>query len=204
MRTDKHVVCRRSLYLTFFAMACLLTGVPKLARAQDSAASPPRHKQAKKLHQATATPPAQANKTSAKPKISKPMMMKCRMMMKMKVASTDPAALLAARHQLGLSDAQVTALKAIASGAREAASHLLTDSQRRTVKQLDGTADTSMQMHKDMMAKMKSMMHEMKQHKSQQGETKSVKSTGQTSAKMACPMMKDMKSATVAKKGDNE
>lgn len=87
-------------------------------------------------------------------KMSEPMMMRCRMMMSMEVKADDPAALLALKDQLKLTDEQADRLKAIVAQAREQADKVLTDEQKKQLEPMAKTPDTMMEMHRQMMQKM--------------------------------------------------
>ena len=87
-------------------------------------------------------------------KMSEPMKMRCRMMMNMEVTSHDPAALLALKDQLKLTEKQTNRLQAIVAQARQQAGQVLTDQQKTQLQPLEKLPKTMMEMHHQMMEKM--------------------------------------------------
>ena len=87
-------------------------------------------------------------------KISEPMKMCCGMMMKMEVTSQDPAALLALKDQLKLTEEQVKQLEAIVTQSRLQAGQLLTDQQKTQLEPLEKLPTTMVEMHRKMIEKM--------------------------------------------------
>jgi len=87
-------------------------------------------------------------------KMSEPMKMRCGMMMNMEVTSHDPAALLALKDQLKLTEEQTKRLEAIVAQARQQAEQVLTDEQKTQVQPLEKLPTTMMEMHRQMMEKM--------------------------------------------------
>ncbi|MFO7901031.1 MAG: hypothetical protein R6U98_00085 [Pirellulaceae bacterium] len=112
------------------------------------------------------------------------MKLKAKMMMKMEVKPTDPAALLAIGEQLELSDRQTEKLQQILADAREEAEKLLKSDQR---EKLEGAADlpvTHMGMHKMMMKKMRAKTKEKAGSSGKHGMMRKDKEG------MMCPMMR--------------
>jgi hypothetical protein len=87
-------------------------------------------------------------------KMSEPMKMRCGMMMNMEVTSHDPAALLALKDQLKLTEEQTKRLEAIVAQAQQQAEQVLTDEQKTQVQPLETLPATMKEMHKQMMEKM--------------------------------------------------
>lgn len=111
-----------------------------------------------------------------KEKISPEMKMRCQMMMGTAVSPTDPAAILALKDQLKLTDAQTAQLEAINKDARDKAIVVLTADQKTTLDALPKSPQTMKDMHEQMMGKMQEMM----------GSNK------MDDQPMNCPMMKMM------------
>jgi len=108
--------------------------------------------------------------------MSDAMMKRCRLMMSTPINPYDPAALLAVKGDLNLTDDQVAKLKSIMDKAREDAKNLLTDDQNKKLEEVAKRPDTMMEMCQQMMPMMQKMMGE--------------KGTG--GQMMMCPMMKSM------------
>jgi hypothetical protein len=106
-------------------------------------------------------------------KMSEPMKMRCGMMMNMEVTSHDPAALLALKDQLKLTEEQTKRLEAIVAQARQQAEQVLTDEQKTQVQPLEKLPTTMKEMHRQMMEKM--------------GQAK-----GGMKGQMTCPLMEQM------------
>jgi hypothetical protein len=106
-------------------------------------------------------------------KMSEPMKMRCRMMMNMEVTSHDPAALLALKDQIKLTEEQTDRLQAILTQARQQAGQVLTHEQTAQLQPLEKLPKTMAQMHHQMMEKM--------------GHAK-----GGMKMQMMCPMMEMM------------
>lgn len=102
---------------------------------------------------------------------------KCQMMMQAQLTPGDPAALVASKDQLKLTEDQVKKLQAIQEQARKNAAAVLNDEQKQQVANVPAKPDTCMGMHQHMMQMMKDM------HGGQSG--------GQM-PKMNCPMMNMM------------
>ena len=83
-------------------------------------------------------------------KMSEPMKLRCRMMMSMEVTSHDPAALLALKEQLKLTEEQTNRLQAIVAQARQQADQVLTEEQRSQLRPLEKTPKTMMEMMEHM------------------------------------------------------
>lgn len=99
--------------------------------------------------------------------MSGPMMMRCRMMMGAAPLSTDPAAILALRSELGLTQEQVGKLQGIVEQARAEAWTMLTEEQKRKLAETPAGPTSMMQMCQQMMKQM----------------------SGGTGGPMMCPMM---------------
>lgn len=87
-------------------------------------------------------------------KMSPGMKLHCRMMMSMEVKPTDPAALLALKDKLELTDEQIGRLEKIREQAREQTDGLLTAEQKKQLEPLKKMPGTCMAMHQEMMQKM--------------------------------------------------
>jgi hypothetical protein len=96
--------------------------------------------------------------------IPESMKMRCRMMMKMAVIPHDPAASLALKDDLKLTEDQVKRLEAIVAQAREQAEQVLTAEQKAQLQGLEKSPKTMMEIHKQMMEKMGMTEGEMKEH----------------------------------------
>jgi hypothetical protein len=83
-------------------------------------------------------------------KMSGPMKMRHQMMMNMEVTPQDPAALLALKGQLKLSEEQTKRLQAILTQARQQAEQVLTDEQKTQLQPLEKLPKTMMQMMEHM------------------------------------------------------
>jgi hypothetical protein len=83
-------------------------------------------------------------------KMSEPMKMRHQMMMNMEVTPQDPAALLALKDQLQLSDEQTSRLQAILTQARQQAGQVLTEQQTAQLRPLEKLPKTMMQMMEHM------------------------------------------------------
>ncbi len=92
--------------------------------------------------------------------MSDAMMDKCKMMMHTHIENYDPAALLAIKGQLALTEEQAGKLKEITEKSRKDAEMLLTIEQKDILKKMADTPDTMMKMHKEMMPMMKKMEKE--------------------------------------------
>ena len=101
--------------------------------------------------------------TGAKMGMSKAMMTRCRMLMRTRIETNDPAGLLTIKDELKLTEKQVGKLQAIAEKAREEAKALLTDEQNKKLEALPKTPCNMMEMH----GKMKPMMQKMSGEKGQ-------------------------------------
>jgi len=88
--------------------------------------------------------------------MSDAMMQRCQMMMKARVEPTDPAALLALKDELELSEQQVKKLERIAEKARDRAKALLTEAQQKKLEELPDKPDCC----EDMQCKMMDMVEE--------------------------------------------
>lgn len=115
----------------------------------------------------------EAEAKMAKMGMSKAMMTRCRMLMRTRIDTNDPAGLLAIKDELKLTKEQVSKLQAIADKAREEAKALLTDEQNKKLEALPKTPCNIMEMHGKMMPMMQKMGGE----------------KGQDSP-MMCPMMR--------------
>ena len=82
-------------------------------------------------------------------------MMRCRMMMTAQMQPTDPAALLAIKDELQLSDEQTAKLVTIVEKARKEAQAVLIESQQQKVQALGDTPRTMMQMCRKMRGAMR-------------------------------------------------
>lgn len=91
------------------------------------------------------------------PEMSKGMRMRCRVMMQMRIRPNDPAAVLALKEQLDLSDGQVKKLETIMDQARDKTESILTSEQQKKLEPLAGMPETSMEMHRQMMERMQKM-----------------------------------------------
>ncbi len=96
-----------------------------------------------------------------------PMMMRCPMMMGAALLPTDPAAILALRSELGLTQEQVGKLQGIVEQARAEAWTMLTEEQKRKLAETPAGPTSMMQMCQQMMKQM----------------------SGGTGGPMMCPMM---------------
>jgi len=83
-----------------------------------------------------------------------PMMMRGPMMMGLGLSATDPAAVLARRQELGLSQEQVTKVEGIVEKARAEAWSALTEEQKRKLAEMPAPAASMMQMCQQMMKQM--------------------------------------------------
>jgi hypothetical protein len=92
-----------------------------------------------------------------------PMMLQCKLLMKMEIRPTDPAALLALKADLGLSDEQTGVFETLSAESRAAAEKLLTGQQKQKLAALGRQPRTFMQMHMAMMQEMQKKMASMKQ-----------------------------------------
>jgi hypothetical protein len=101
------------------------------------------------------------------------MKMRCQMMMNMRVRPNDPAAVLALRDQLDLTDQQVIQLHQLIAQAREKTEGLLTAEQKKKLEPLADLPETGREMHERMMQHMQKM--------------------GKDERQMKCPMMEMMK-----------
>lgn len=106
-------------------------------------------------------------------KMSEPMKLRCRMMMSMEVIPHDPAALLALKDHLKLTDEQTSRLQAIVAQSRQQAEQVLTAEQKAQLQPLEKLPKTMTEMHHQMMEKM--------------GQAK-----GGMKMQMMCPMMEMM------------
>lgn len=91
-------------------------------------------------------------------KMSPEMKMRCNMLMNTTVIPNDPAAILALKAQLKLTEAQTTQLEAINKEAQVKAAAVLTIDQQKTLDALPKTPQTMMDMHEQMMGQMQKMM----------------------------------------------
>ena len=82
------------------------------------------------------------------------MMARCRMMSQAEISPSDPAAPLAQRERLNLSEDQVAELERIAQSAREQAKRLLNESQTDELSTLPDKPESMMRMHQRMMKRM--------------------------------------------------
>ncbi len=112
-------------------------------------------------------------------KMSPGMKTHCRMMMNMEVKPTDPAALLALKDKLELTEEQIDRLEKIREQAREQTEGLLTAEQKKQLEPLQKMPGTCMAMHQEMMQKMM-----------QKGGEKA--KGGMMGGGMMCPMMAAM------------
>lgn len=87
-------------------------------------------------------------------KMSGPMKMRHQMMMNMEVTPHDPAALLALKDQLELTDEQTNRLQAILAQARQQAGQVLTAEQKAQLQSLEKLPRTMTEMHRQMMEHM--------------------------------------------------
>lgn len=87
-------------------------------------------------------------------KMSGPMKLRHQMMMNMEVTPQDPAALLALKDQLKLTDEQTNRLQAILAQARQQAGQVLTDQQKAQLQPLEKLPKTMTEMHNQMMEHM--------------------------------------------------
>ncbi|NIA08163.1 MAG: hypothetical protein GWP14_11115 [Actinobacteria bacterium] len=109
----------------------------------------------------------------AKMGMSKGMMTRCRMLMRTRIETNDPAGLLAIKDELKLTKEQVGKLQTIADKARKEAKALLSDEQKKKLEAVPETPGNMMEMY----GKMKPMIQ-----KSMGGHNK-----GKASP-MVCPM----------------
>jgi hypothetical protein len=86
--------------------------------------------------------------------MSDAMMKRCHIMVKARVESADPAAILALKNELELSEQQVKKLEKIAEKARDRAKALLTETQQKKLEELPDKPDCS----EDMQCKMVDMV----------------------------------------------
>lgn len=107
------------------------------------------------------------------------MKMRCQMVMNTAVTPSDPAAILALKDQLKLTEAQATQLDAINKEARDKAAAVLTVEQTKTLAAMPQTPQTMKDMHEQMMGHMQKMMG------GKMGDQP-----------MSCPMMQMMKDQT--------
>lgn len=114
-----------------------------------------------------------------KDKMPPEMMMRCQMFMNTAVTPSDPAAILALKDQLKLTDAQVTQLEAINKAAQDKAAAVLTADQTKTLAAMPKTPQTMKEMHEQMMGQMQKM-----------------KGDKMGGPPMSCPMMEMMKNHT--------
>jgi hypothetical protein len=91
-------------------------------------------------------------------KMSPQMKMRCQMMMDTAVTPADPAAILALKDQLKLTETQTAQLKAINKEAQDKAVAVLTADQKTTLDALPASPETMMDMHEQMMGKMRKVM----------------------------------------------
>ena len=89
--------------------------------------------------------------------MSKAMMTRCRMLMRARIDTNDPAGLLAIKDELKLTKEQASKLQAIADKAREEAKALLTNEQNKKLEALPKTPCNMMEMHGKMMPMMQKM-----------------------------------------------
>jgi len=82
--------------------------------------------------------------------MSPEMRTKCQMMMQTQILPNDPAALLALRDQLKLTEDQIGKLQAISDQARKDAAAVLNDQQKQQVANIPAMPDTSVGMHQNM------------------------------------------------------
>ena len=79
---------------------------------------------------------------------------RCGMMMRARLSPMDPAAVLALKDKLKLTDEQVGKLEQLIRSTRRAVEGLLTEEQRQKASELPETPRTMMEMHQHMMRKM--------------------------------------------------
>lgn len=91
-------------------------------------------------------------------KMSPEMKLRCKMLMNTTVIPSDPAAILALKGQLKLTDAQTTQLEAINKEAQVKAAAVLTADQQKVLDTLPKTPQTMMDMHEQMMGQMQKTM----------------------------------------------
>lgn len=121
-------------------------------------------------------------------KMPSEMKMRCQMIMNTAVTPNDPAAILALKDQLKLTEAQTTQLEAINKEARDKAAAVLTAEQTKTLAAMPQKPQTMKDMHEQMMGHMQKMMG------GKMGDQP-----------MNCPMMqmmKDQKGPTTPPKAD--
>ena len=86
------------------------------------------------------------------------MKMQCQMLMSTAVSPSDPAAILALKDKLKLTEAQTAQLEAINKDARDKALVVLTADQKKTLETMPKSPQTMKDMHEQMMGKMQTMM----------------------------------------------
>lgn len=84
--------------------------------------------------------------------------MRCQMMMGTEVSPSDPAAILALKEQLKLTEAQTSQLEAINKEAQDKAIAVLTADQKTILDTMPKSTQTMKEMHEQMMGKMQKMM----------------------------------------------
>ena len=96
---------------------------------------------------ARSTESADEDEMAQRMEMSGPAMLRCQIMMRLEVTPDDPAAILALKDELGLTDEQVGQLDTILAEAREKANAVLTPEQQEKLEGLDDTPSTMMEMH---------------------------------------------------------
>lgn len=142
MRTVRSVV----------AMAFLLGGWGGLLWAQAPKDEHADH------HPEKAAEPAPPANAPAQPSLGMPesMWLRCRMFLQMKVNPTNPAALVAVKDQLGLSQEQIDRLQQILKRSEEEARAVLTPEQQQKLAPLANLPNNCREMHRQMMQRMRS------------------------------------------------
>jgi hypothetical protein len=90
--------------------------------------------------------------------MSKGMMDRCRMMMRAQLDPADPAAILAMKDELGLSEEQIRKLQQMAEATRSQAKGVLTEEQKKKLQQMPKEPRCPMDMHEMMMKRMADKM----------------------------------------------
>ncbi len=121
--------------------------------------------------------------------MSKPMMMRTRMLMSMHVNPLDPNAVLALKDQLNLTDDQAQQIRDIAGQAREKVRSVLNSEQKSELEKVEKTPNSSMAMHR-MMGSMRGEMGQGMQG-GQMGH--GMHDPGANVSSNGCPMMQAMK-----------